>query len=223
MNPSKKLQEAEARLNQLLEQGLIEGVGTVQKDHGTEFLIGVRAQTDPRAGDYDAGKISVLRSQLRDALQDVPFSILGDYTDESHLSERSDRLVEVPRTALATSSGSTLSGPVTTSIDPPHDFTAERSRLSESNLGGISNELAASEHKVDASILRIQADVRTLVTKIDAVNEQLARLNKTLEGLPSTGLIITVAAVLVALIAPSILFQGRGSNLLHGLQRLFGM
>src|SRR3954454_17014964 len=71
---------AETRLAQLMHEGLVTGLG-IATGGGEEkrIFVAITAQTKVQAPDFDRSKIEAIRARLKDALQETPFQILGEY------------------------------------------------------------------------------------------------------------------------------------------------
>jgi hypothetical protein len=223
MSTDEGFRAAEARLFQLLEQGVIHSIGAVQEDHRAEFFIGVDAQTDPQADDYDAHKLSIIRGRLNEALQGIPFSILGEYSEEPR-SAANNKLAATTNVQLSKDSAE-----LATSSSVPADVGASlTSRMQNpSQLDSSDNvthkELAGIDKVIYSAIDPVRADINLLIKEINNLNRDIVQLENLIEKLPSRGLVITIAIITVTLIVPSILFQGHGPSLLLGLRKLFGM
>ena len=223
MITDEEFRAAEARLFQLLEQGVIHSIGAMQQDHRAEFFVGVDAQTEPRADDYDAHKLSLIRGRLKEVLQEIPFSILGDYSENLHSAVNS-ALPDKKDVQLSKDvTGVDLLSSAPADLEPYVTSRTQHSSQSESSDSDIYKELVGMNKVIHSAIDPVRADSKLLAEKIDTLKIQITDLENKLEMLPSRGLVVTVAITTVALIVPSILFQGHGPILLLALRKLFGM
>ncbi len=223
MITDEEFRAAEARLFQLLEQGVIHSIGAMQQDHRAEFFVGVDAQTEPRADDYDAHKLSLIRGRLKEVLQEIPFSILGDYSENLHSAVNS-ALPDKKDVQLSKDvTGVDLLSSAPADLEPYVTSRTQDSSPSESSDSDTYKEPVGMDKVIHSAIDPARADLKLLAEKIDALKIQMTDLENKLEMLPSRGLVVTVAITTVALIVPSILFQGHGPILLLALRKLFGM
>ena len=70
---------AETRLAQLMHEGLATGLGIAMGGGEEKIFVAITAQTNVQAPDFDRSRIEAIRARLRDALQETPFQILGEY------------------------------------------------------------------------------------------------------------------------------------------------
>src|SRR3954465_12759017 len=70
---------AETRLAQLTHEGLVTGLGIATGGGEEKIFVAITAQTKVQAPDFDRSKIEAIRARLKDALQETPFQILGEY------------------------------------------------------------------------------------------------------------------------------------------------
>ncbi len=66
---------ANARLSQLMEEEVVTGLGLGRRGSGEIVFVGI----NPQAAGPDGSEMKAIRSRVREALQDIPFEILGDY------------------------------------------------------------------------------------------------------------------------------------------------
>jgi hypothetical protein len=86
---------ARARLSHLVNEGVVFGIGISRKDNKDVVFVAVNAQaSDPNSPDLES-----IHRRLKDALQDIPFEILGGY-DNVFRSDNPPSLTEMPKAAL---------------------------------------------------------------------------------------------------------------------------
>jgi hypothetical protein len=70
---------AETRLAQLMHEGLVTGLGIATGGGEKKIFVALSAQTNVQAPDFDRSTIEAIRARLKEALQETPFQILGEY------------------------------------------------------------------------------------------------------------------------------------------------
>jgi hypothetical protein len=108
-------------------------------------------------------------------------------------------------------------------LEPYVTSRTQHSSPSESSDSDTYKEPVGMDKVIHSAIDPVRADSKLLAEKIDTLKIQMTDLENKLEMLPSRSLVVTVAITTVALIVPSILFQGHGPILLLALRKLFGM
>jgi hypothetical protein len=84
----------EERLRSLREEGLVTGLA-IQRD-GEKALVSVSAETDSGSQGYNAVEVALVKNRLAEALQDIPFDILGLSPPSERAALPQSELYKVP-------------------------------------------------------------------------------------------------------------------------------
>jgi hypothetical protein len=160
---------------------------------------------------------------LKEVLQEIPFSILGDYSEEPHSAVDSGLPAKTDVQLTKDAAGLATLNSTPADLEPSSTFRTQHFSQSESSASGTDKEILGIDKVIYSAIDPVRADLKSLAEQVHALSMKITHLEENIEELPSRGLVVTVAIITVALIVPSILFQGHGPILLLSFRKLFGI
>ena len=188
------------QLDRLIEDGTIVNFGTTRTDGIFTIFIGIDAQTDHLAPDYNKILIDQVRSKLRASLAGIPFQILGDYSEENekyllslprNKTNNRDReeLVQSQKVTLQADTdlirGNNLSDLTARQHVPAMNAAHEAAFVSDgvaASLNDITARLNALERAIGIVSLQVRAtkedlrDKKDLGARITILEQEISRL-----------------------------------------------
>jgi hypothetical protein len=208
-----------------MEDGTVTGVGVARIDGEDRMFIGIAAETDAQAAEYDRLKVDRIRCRIKETLGNIPFHILGQDDDSSPGEGNLDRQIGAPMpkaASLKVGSQTELSSEVDeagpSTPDPRTNSPAqgaEPSVLAGSTVGCSSRaelnddreRLIRLEKKLDVLLRASGSEISALPDSARESADRLLWLEARVACLPSKGFVVTTTAVVLALIAPMLVFQ----------------
>jgi hypothetical protein len=137
---------AKARLVQLTNEGIVKGLGVGRRDNTDIAFVAINEQFL----NSDTSELSAIQGRLKEALQDIPFDILGHYEDTSSSIDAPSRAITLPVAAPQVDAQheplhAKNDGPLSSAHAPPQDYAlAQNSPVPAGWLPGRRNE---TEHR----------------------------------------------------------------------------
>jgi hypothetical protein len=210
-------------LDRLIEDGTIVNFGTSHTDGRFTIFIGIDAQTDHLAPDYNRELIDQVRSKLRDGLAGIPFQILGDYSEENQADLLSpsrnnakngdnEGLVPPQKVTLQPDTdiirGNNLSDFATRQHVPTMDAAHGASFVPDdvtASLNDIASRLNLLERTIGVVSLQIRAakddlrEKKDLIVRVSNLEQEISRLASKRFVVVEGYIIIVVLTFLIAL------------------------